>query len=65
MKFNLKEQIKNKYFWVSVISLVVLTAQQFNLTFIPNNFQDFANSILAILVAMGILNNNSTQGLGE
>lgn len=65
MKFNLREQIKNKYFWVSVVSLVVLTAQQFNLTFIPNNFQDFANSILTILVAMGILNNNSTQGLGE
>lgn len=65
MKFNLKEQIKNKYFWVSVVSLVVLTAQQFNLTFIPSNFQDFANSILTILVAMGILNNNATNGLGE
>lgn len=65
MKFNLREQIKNKYFWMSVVSLVVLTAQQFNLTFIPSNFQDFANSVLTILVAMGILNNNSTQGLGE
>ena len=65
MKFNLREQIKNKYFWMSVVSLVVLTAQQFNLTFIPSNFQDFANSVLTILVAMGILNNNSTRGLGE
>lgn len=65
MKFNLKQQIKNKYFWVSVVSLIVLTAQQFNLTFIPSNFQDFANSVLTILVAMGILNNNSTEGLGE
>lgn len=65
MKFNLKEQIKNKYFWVSVVSLVVLTAQQFNLDIIPSNFQDFANSVLTILVAMGILNNNATNGLGE
>ncbi len=65
MKFNLKEQIKNKYFWLSVVSLVVLTAQQFNLDIIPDNFQDYVNSILTILVAMGILTNNSTPGLGE
>lgn len=65
MKFNLKQQVKNKYFWVSVVSLIVLTAQQFNLDFIPANFQDYVNSVLTILVAMGILTNNSTPGLGE
>ena len=65
MKFNLKQQVKNKYFWVSVVSLIVLTAQQFNLDFIPANFQDYVNSILTILVAIGILTNNSTPGLGE
>ena len=65
MKFNLKQQIKNKYFWLSVVSLVVLTAQQFNLDIIPDNFQDYVNSVLTILVAMGILTNNSTPGLGE
>ena len=65
MKFNIKQQIKNKYFWLSVVSLVVLTAQQFNLDFIPANFQDYVNSVLTILVAMGILTNNSTPGLGE
>ena len=65
MKFNLKQQIKNKYFWLSVVSLVVLTAQQFNLDFIPADFQDYVNSVLTILVAMGILTNNSTPGLGE
>ena len=65
MKFNLKQQIKNKYFWLSVVSLVVLTAQQFNLNIIPDNFQDYVNSVLTILVAMGILTNNSTPGLGE
>ena len=65
MKFNIKQQIKNKYFWLSVVSLVVLTAQQFNLDIIPDNFQDYVNSALTILVAMGILTNNSTPGLGE
>ena len=65
MKFNLKQQVKNKYFWVSVVSLIVLTAQQFNLDFITANFQDYVNSVLTILVAMGILTNNSTPGIGE
>ena len=48
-----------------MVSLIVLTAQQFNLTFIPANFQDYVNSVLPILVAMGILNNNATPGVGE
>ena len=65
MKFNLKQQIKNKCFWLSVVSLIVLTAQQFNLDFIPANFQDYVNSVLTILVAMGILNKNATPGVGE
>ena len=65
MKFNIKEQVKNKCFWLSVVSLVVLTAQQFNLDNIPDNFQDYVNSVLPILVAMGILNNNATPGVGE
>ena len=65
MKFNLKEQVKNTYFWVSVVSLIVLTAQQFNLDIIPDGFQNYVNSVLTILVGMGILNNNTTKGLGE
>lgn len=65
MKFNIKEQIKNKYFWVSVVSLIVLTAQQFNLTFIPANFQDYVNSVLTILVGMGIITDFKTDGFGE
>lgn len=65
MKFNIKEQIKNKYFWLSVVSLVVLTAQQFNLDIIPDNFQDYVNSILTILVGMGIITDFKTDGFGE
>lgn len=65
MKFNLKEQIRNKYFWISVASLIVLTAQQFDLNIIPDGFQEYINTILTVLVGMGILNNNMTNGLGE
>ena len=63
-RFNLKEQIHNKFFWMSIVSLIILIAQQFGLDFIPVDFQVFANSVLTILVGMGILNDNTTPGIG-
>lgn len=65
MKFDLKSQIKNKYFWMSIVSLIILTVNEFNLNIISNDFENYINSVLTILVAMGILNNNSTSGLGQ
>ena len=64
MKFNLKEQAKNKYFWLSILSLIVLTAQFLGFK-LPAGLEEYVNSVLAILVGLGILNNNSTKGLGE
>ena len=63
-RFNLKEQIHNKFFWMSIVSLIILIAQQFGLDFIHADFQVFANSVLTILVGMGILNDNTTPGIG-
>lgn len=65
MKFNLKQQIKNKYFWMSIVSLIILTIKEFKINIIPDNFESYIDSILTILVTMGILNNNLTSGLGE
>ena len=65
MRFNLKEQITNKYFWLAVLSLVILTCQQFNLNILPSGIEDYVNSVLTILVALGILNDNETKGLGS
>lgn len=62
--FNLKEQVKNKYFWLSVLSLVTLTAQFVGVN-LPSGLEEYINSILAILISLGILNNNTTKGLGE
>lgn len=65
MKFNIKKQARNKYFWISIVSLIVLTSQTFNIQILPQGFEEYANSVLAILVTMGVLNNNNTKGLGE
>lgn len=55
---NLSQQIKSKYFWLSVVSLIVLVSQTFGLTCIPDNFEELMNSLLTIFVGLGILNNN-------
>lgn len=62
---NIKNQLKNRYFWLSIVSLMVLVTQQFGWNILPENFQEFTNSVLTILVGMGILNNNHTEGFGE
>lgn len=60
-KLNLKKQFKNKYFWVSVVSLIVLVSQTFGFTCLPENFEDVMNSLLTIFVGLGILNNNGYE----
>ena len=65
MKVNIKQQMKSKYFWLSLVSLVILICQQIGLTILPENTQELANTILTALVGMGILNNNHTEGFGE
>lgn len=65
MKFNIHKQIRNKYFWLSIVSLIILTAEQFNLEIISSDFEEYINSVLTILVGIGILNNNASDGLGK
>ncbi len=60
-KLNLKKQIRNKYFWVSVVSLIVLVSQTFGFTCLPNDFEQLMNSLLTIFVGLGILNNNGYE----
>lgn len=62
--FNLKEQVKSKYFWLSILSLVILTAQFLGVN-LPSGLEDYVNKVLVIFISLGILNNNTTKGLGE
>lgn len=66
---NLEQRIKNKAFWISIISLVVLLLQQLGLVqlvdYIPKNYVDIINTIFAILSALGIVVDTSTPGLAD
>jgi len=52
---NIKQRMKNKYFWVAAIALVVTVIKQFNPDIVPQNYEATVNIILTCLVTMGIL----------
>ena len=71
---KIKEQFKNPYLWISVISAVLLALNIDWTTFtswellwdaIVVFFSNPADIILAIGVILGIFNNNTTPGFGS
>lgn len=62
---NLKARLKNKAFWVSMISAIVLLAQQLGINIFPSNFANIVNSLLGVLTMLGILVDTSTAGISD
>lgn len=65
---NWETRLKNKTFWVSLISAIVLLAQQLGLdisNFIPGNYADIINTIFVILTILGIVVDPSTDGISD
>lgn len=60
-----KARIKNKAFWVSIISTAVLLAQQLGYDIFPSNWLDITNSILTLGILLGIVVDNSTEGISD
>lgn len=63
---NWETRLKNKTFWVSLISAIVLLSQQLGLdisNFIPSNYSDIINTIFVILTILGIVVDPSTEGI--
>lgn len=61
----LKKRITNYGFWVSLLSLIPLIMQAAgDTTLIPSNYQTVANIILSFLVAVGIVNDPTTDAKG-
>ena len=57
--------MKNKYFWLAAVALVVAVVKQFNPTIIPENYEVTVNVVLTCLVSMGILLDPSSSGLND
>lgn len=64
-KINWKLRLQHKSFWVALIGLVVILSQQLGIKFLPDNVADITNTILAIGVLVGIINDPTTAGLTD
>ena len=65
MNINLKLRLQHKSFWVALVGLVVLLSQQLGVKIIPDNIADITNTVLAIGVLVGVINDPTTAGLGD
>lgn len=61
---NFKLRLQNKATLVALISAIFLMLQQFGLN-IPSNIQEGVNTLVVILVILGIVTDPTTKGLGD
>ena len=61
---NLKLRLQNKATLVALISAVFLMLQQFGLN-IPSNIQEGINTLVTILVILGIVTDQTTKGIAD
>lgn len=61
---NWKLRFKNKATLIAIASTVILLAQQLGLK-LPNNIEDVVNTVLTLLVLLGVVNDPTTAGLKD
>ena len=54
-------RFKNYGLWVSIMALIPMILSAFGVKIIPEEYQAIANTILSILVALGIISNPTTE----
>ena len=64
MKLDIKARLKNKYFWVSMLSLVVLLLDQLGIK-LPVDINEIGGTILSIAVLLGIIVDNGSEGFTD
>ena len=63
---NVKQRFKNKAFCVAFASAVILLLQQVGLdNILPDNIMDIINTVLSILVMLGVVIDPTTKGIGD
>ncbi|MEK5215327.1 phage holin [Psychrobacillus sp. FSL H8-0487] len=71
MKINWKVRFKHKPFLIALFALVMLLVQQvasffgFDTTIYNNQVTDLFNTVLAILVLLGVVSDPTTEGMSD
>ena len=64
MKLDIKARLRNKYFWVSMLSLVVLLLDQLGIK-LPVDINGISGTILSMAVLLGIIVDNGSEGFSD
>ena len=64
MKLDIKARLRNKYFWVSMLSLIVLLLDQLGIK-LPVDISEIGGTILSIAVLLGIIVDNGSEGFSD
>ncbi len=64
MNINWKLRYKNKATLTAILATVVLLAQQLGLK-LPDNISEVFNTVLTLLVLLGIINDPTTAGIED
>ena len=64
MKLDIKARLRNKYFWVSMLSLVVLLLDQLGIK-LPIDINEIGGTILSMGVLLGIIVDNGSEGFSD
>ena len=64
MKLDIKARLRNKYFWVSMLSLVVLLLDQLGIK-LPIDINGIGGTILSMAVLLGIIVDNGSEGFSD
>ena len=64
MKLDIKARLRNKYFWVSMLSLVVLLLNQLGIK-LPVDINGIGGTILSMGVLLGIIVDNGSEGFSD
>ena len=64
MKLDIKARLKNKYFWVSFLSLVVILLDQLGIQ-LPIDINAIGGTILSMAVLLGIVVDNGSKGFSD
>lgn len=65
MKINWSLRLQSKFFWVALISLIVLLTQQLGFDIFPKNWEEVLNTVLSILILLGVINDPTTAGISD
>lgn len=64
MKLDLKARLRNKYFWVSFLALIVILLDQLGIQ-LPFDINAIGGTILSMAVLLGIVVDTGTEGFSD